>query len=267
MAMKSKILLLIFLSWFLSPGISAKETLKGASTDSDAQEYMLDEVIVTGDSSLHSLEMEMIRAEELKYEIFNSLNSTDEFDITCKWYTSLGSRIKKWGCDVGYMKDARTEDARYMLYHEILRDKSGWLIPDIQRTVELAHKTEALNKEMIELAVKHPELATAMIRANELKKLYEAERRKRFKNNKLSILAGNLESDENDVILNEIDIYEKAFIDHNRGAMPDEIWERWDSWCKTKFQRESYRKLWASANHDKYADEFIGYVNIIISGK
>ena len=52
--------------------------------DSDAQEWILEDTIVTGQRLLSSLRMEGIRAEEIKFEIFNSLNSTDEFDITCK---------------------------------------------------------------------------------------------------------------------------------------------------------------------------------------
>ena len=53
--------------------------------DSDAREYILEEIIVKGGSILSSMRIEMIRAEDLKIEIFNSLNSTDDFDITCEW--------------------------------------------------------------------------------------------------------------------------------------------------------------------------------------
>src|SRR4030043_1973908 len=112
MAMRSKIVLLIFLSWFWSSGIPAQEPVMETSTDSGAQEYILDEIIVIG-QSLHTLRMEMIKAEDVKFEIFNSLNSTDDFDITCEYvaHTYLNSRIKRRECDVGYMKKAQAEDA------------------------------------------------------------------------------------------------------------------------------------------------------------
>jgi len=80
-------------------------------------------------------------------------------------------------------------------------------------------------------------------------------------------LAGDPEPYEKDVILSEIDIWQTAFIDHSRGSMSEDIWKRWDSWCKTKLQRKSYQKLWISANKDKYVDEFKAYVNTIISGE
>ena len=74
--------------------------------------YILPEIVVKGDNSLRSLKMDVMRAEKLKYEIFNNLNSTDEFDITCKWYSTLGTRIKQWRCNVDYMEDAVARNAR-----------------------------------------------------------------------------------------------------------------------------------------------------------
>ena len=98
MADKLKIVLLICcISCFLSLNISAEEKLKEPYTDSDTLEYTLPEIIVKGDNSMHSLEMAVINAEELKFEVFNNLNSTDDFDITCEWRAPLGSSGGK-GC-------------------------------------------------------------------------------------------------------------------------------------------------------------------------
>ena len=134
MIMKPKIALLIILPCFLSLGIAAQEPLKEISTDSAAQGYVLEEIKVIGQRPLSSMEMEIIRAEELKFEIFNSLNSTDEFDITCSWRAPTGSRLKRWGCDVGYMKRARIEDARFAL-DEIFFGRPAWFIIDDSRAV------------------------------------------------------------------------------------------------------------------------------------
>jgi hypothetical protein len=135
-----------------------------------------------------------------------------------------------------------------------------------QLAKELAHKTKALNKEMIALAIKHPELATAMIRSHELNKLFMQEKINRFKDSWLRYLAGNPEPIENKNIMNEIDMWEKVFIDHSGGKIQDNIWARWDSWCKTKLQNKYYQKKWESANQDKYVDDFKSYINAIISG-
>ena len=96
MHIKLKIVTLIFLSCFLTSSISAEESVAEPSTDSDTVEFTLPEIIVKGDNSMHALKMEVIRAEELKFEVFNNLNSTDDFDITCEWHAPMGTVIKEW---------------------------------------------------------------------------------------------------------------------------------------------------------------------------
>lgn len=260
MGMKSKILPLVFLSLFLSSGVYSNETLTEKYIDSDAQEYMLDEVIVTGDSALLSLKKEVFRAEDFKFEIFNSLNSTDDFDITCKDKPRSGPGMKRRVCDVGYMKKERWKDITAFMFMGIPPRS------DAQLAIENAHKTKALNKEMMALSIEHPELATAMVRHQELQQLFLQERIERYKDSWLRYLAGNPAPIENKDIMNEIDIWEKVFIDHRRGMLKDDIWARWDNWCKTKLQKKYYQNKWEAANQEKYADDFKTYVNTIISG-
>jgi hypothetical protein len=209
---------------------------------------------------LISMKMEASKAEDLQFEIFNTLNSTDDFDITCEWRASTGTKIKQRVCDVGYIKKAKAVDAYVSLVN------SSWhMRTDNQLAVEFADKYKVLKKEMTDMTIQHPELATAMMRAVWLQHRYEAEHRKQFKDSKL---LGNPETDENYVYLNEIDFWQNAFLDHRKGVMPDDIWERWDKWCRTKLQKKSYRTLWAvSVNHREYADDFIAYINTIISGE
>ena len=65
-----------------------------------------------------------------------------------------------------------------------------------------------------------------------LQQLYEAEDRKRHKK---SIFVGNSGSDEKDVILNEIDILEAAYLDHSRGVISDEIWGAFGTVCSERY--------------------------------
>ena len=256
MALNSRIILLIFLSWCISSGISAEETLNETSAESDMLEFTLPEITVMGHTSISSLEREVIKAEELKFEVFNNLNSTDEFDITCEWSAPLGTRIKKWSCDVEYIRRARSDDARDLM------QLGTQVRSDNQLALEYADKTRALNREMKSLAVQYPELAVAMINAYELEQFYKKERRKRFKD---SILVGDLP--EPDLKLNKIVIWEAAFQDHRNGLISDEIWERWESLYRKIFSLSSYRALWKSTDHKKYTDEFVTYVNTILSGE
>ena len=274
MATQLKVVLLIIFSCFLSQGIFAEETPKKSIDKDGLPEFTLPEITVTGDNSMHALKMEVIRAEELKFELFNSLNSTDDFDIICKWYSPLGTRIKKWGCDVAFLMNAGAEDADAMMSGygyftagstEQDTARGASFVTRAQREVELAWRIKALNKEMIALAAEHPELAIAMVRANTLQQYYEAEGRKRYKKN---ILVGNSIPDENNFILNEIDILESAYLDHQRGLMPSEVWGRWDRLYRKAFNLKSYRIFWSSSHKNiRYADGFVTYVNSIITKK
>lgn len=243
----------------VNPVDSADEVLPKKSIDKRLKEYVLDEIRVTADSSMRSLRKEVYMAEEVKFEIFNKLNSNDDFDITCERRIPTGSILRgPWNCDVGYMKRARSEDM-HLYFHFNVTPRSDEILSN-----QFADKQRALKKEMIDLAVKHPELATAMIRANEVRQLYEEEHKKRYKN---SIMIGHPEPVDKKEIVSEFDYWQSVFVYHVRGEIPDDIWSRWDSWCRNKLQRNSYKKLWASAKKDKYADEFKSYINTIISGE
>jgi len=256
MAIHTKIILIIFLSCFLSSGICARETLNKTPTGSGLMEFTLPEIVVKGDKSLIALKMDVIRSEELKYEIFNNLNSTDDFDITCEWRAPTGTRIKYWGCEVGYIKKAQEREA-----FDFLNGLTPFPRSAATLAAENADKTRALNKEMRALAVMYPELALAMINAHEMQQFYLEERYKRFKNSMFT------RPSKPDLLLNKFVVWEAAFQDHQNGRISDEIWGRWDSIYKKIFRYEIYQNLWKSTNTDKYGNAFVAYVNGIVSGK
>jgi len=234
----------------------------GYTFDSDAREYILEEIIVKGERILYPLRVEMIRAEDLKLELFNSLNSTDDFDNTCEWRTPLGSNIPRRFCDVGYMRKARAEDApAYMDWLRNFTPTPFLHHSDYQLTGEFAHKTEALNKEMVELGSKHPSLAKAMINEYEIKQRYIVEQRKRFKD---SILIGRTEPEE--YFGDELKFLNVAYLAYNDGMMEEHVWHYWDKRFRSIIHQEPYHSLWLSSNTETYADEFVAYVNRILSG-
>ncbi|MBN1907144.1 MAG: hypothetical protein JW927_18840, partial [Deltaproteobacteria bacterium] len=235
MNLRNKILLVIVVSWFLSSGIYAEETAQNASADNDLKEYILPQITVIGDTSMGSLERDVIEAHELKYKVFNNLNSTDEFDITCGWTERINTRIKDWTCDVGYIKTAREDAVRDFVEKGIPMPSDGVLL------VNYAHKGRALNREMRALASKHPEMAIAIINAYELEELYNEEVIKRYKD---SILV--VDPPKPDLKLNKIDIWEAAFQDHKKGILSDEAWARWDTMYRKIFKLPSYQNLWTS---------------------
>jgi hypothetical protein len=233
--------------------------------DSDAREYTLEDTIVTG--SLQSLEFEWYRAEDLMFEIFNTLNSTDDFDITCEWRAPLGSTIPRRVCDVGYMKKAREEDARLFIDYTQGPNPISWYQGFLPRTEhrltgEFAHKAEALNKEMLELGSKHLSLGKAMIDEYELRQRYIVEHRKKFKDNIMTDLP-----EPEEYFGDELKWLNVAFLAYKDGMMEEHVWHYWDKRFRSIIHQEPYHSLWLSSNTETYADIFVAYVNRILSGE
>lgn len=117
----------------------------------------IEEIEVIGERSLLLLENEIREVEVQMFEIFNDLNSSDDFDVTCRNITHTGTLIPTWECDAGFMTRERSQNVQDFL-------QSGF-IPrtDEQMYWENRHKVEALNAEMIALAKENPALARAML--------------------------------------------------------------------------------------------------------
>jgi hypothetical protein len=258
---------------FFFVGILIYPEYSDAQKDKNLSTYKMEEIIVVGES-LRSLERRANEAEDLKFEIFNSLNSTDEFDITCERVEQTGSIITRRVCDVGFMKKARAEDARLLL--DDMRDAgaqnpgSSFYPPGFQPLLlrsndqlagEFAHKAEALKKEMVELGGKHPSLAKAMIDAYELKQRYILEQREKFKD---SIMIGHPEPVE--YFGDELKWLNIAFLAHYSGMMEEEIWRYWDRRLRSVIHQEPYRSIWLSSDIKTYSFKFIGYVTAILWG-
>jgi hypothetical protein len=241
-------LIFVFVGVLIYPEYSA------AQKDKDLTTTELEEITVFGES-LRSLNKRAEKAEDLKFEIFNSLNSTDEFDITCKRVAQTGSLITGRVCDVGYIKKAREKDAQEFLRWGTLPRS------DAQLKAEFSAEAEALKKEMVELGGKHPSLAKAMIDEYELKQRYIIEQREKFKN---SIMIGHPEPEE--YFGDELKWLNIAFQAHYIGVMTEEVWNYWDKRLRSVIHEEPYRSIWLSSGIKTYSFEFIGYVTAILWG-
>ena len=225
-----------------------------AQQDTDMPTYKMEEIIVIGESLL-SLKRQAIEAEDIRFKLFNSLNSRDEFDIICEYKarTEYNSRIKRRYCDPRYMWKAQADATFDYLVLGIP------LPSDYQLAVLNVHKTEALNKEMTELGMKHPSLAKAMINEIELKQRYTVERRERYKD---SILVGHPKPEE--YFGDELKFLDLAYSAYIDGMMEEEIWDYWDRRLRSVILQEPYRSIWVSSNKETYADIFMAYVNGIL---
>jgi hypothetical protein len=159
------------------------------------------------------------------------------------------------------MKKAREQTLRTALGYSVFLEPNMLRTSSFQLEFENAPKTEVLNKEMVELAVKHPSLAKAMIKEYELKQRYTVERRERNKN---SILIGHPEPEE--YFEDELRFLDVAYVAYNYGMMEEHIWHYWDEKFRSVIHQEPYRSIWLSSDTETYAPEFVAYVNGILSG-
>jgi hypothetical protein len=117
----------------------------------------IEEVEVIGERSLLNLQIEIRNQEVAMYNIFNDLNSTDDFDVNCRNVTHTGTLIPTWECDAGFMTRLRFQNAQDFLQFGFIPKT------DEELYWENRHKVEALNAEMLALAKENPELAQAML--------------------------------------------------------------------------------------------------------
>ena len=154
----------------------AAEQVADPSSEQAARERPIEEISVVGERSTLFLLEEIKNAEVLMYDIFNDLNSTDDFDVNCRNVTHTGTLIPEWECDSGFMTRERFQNTQDFLQFGFM-PKS-----DEEMYWENREKVAALNAEMLSLAKENPELAEAMLELNaKRQRLEEMESRKREK--------------------------------------------------------------------------------------
>jgi hypothetical protein len=49
--------------------------------------------------------------------------------------------------------------------------------------------------------------------------------------------------------------------------MEEHVWHYWDKRFRSIIHQEPYHSLWLSSNAETYSEEFVAYVNRILSGR
>lgn len=125
-----------------------------------------------------ALRAETRQLEQQMYELYNSLNRDDDFDVTCDEKKVTGSTIPEWTCEAAFMRNAATRSVASRFDNPLsgaANTQSGF-IPQSQSEIAFSQrrKTRELNEEMLDLARKNQELASAMIALNEKRQQLEA---------------------------------------------------------------------------------------------
>jgi hypothetical protein len=105
----------IFVLLMCAAGLSQAQAAQ-SSDNAAAGKEELDQVIVRGGpKALAALRDEMVRVEDSFYELYNELNSVDDYDVYCAMETSAGTALKRRACRANYQRDAlAAEGAAHM---------------------------------------------------------------------------------------------------------------------------------------------------------
>jgi len=111
----------------------------------------------------------MYDAEEVLYDVYNSLNSDDDFDIHCYKEAPTGSKIKRRFCKTEKLGKILSEQTQAMIRGE----------PYVFPTAEINEMNEHMLAEMTELASKNPEYRKALEMYYGKKLTWESEHKRR----------------------------------------------------------------------------------------
>jgi hypothetical protein len=150
-----------------------------------------DEVVVRG-RRLAAMRFEIEQARLHAYEIFNEINSDDDFDVSCVSESSTGTRMRQQRCRANF--EGRISSRAASEYIAALKWVcptgmtqgcifSGYSSAGISAAQgvegELPGKRQQLDREIVRLANEDDEFAQAILDYYELHQRYEAERRRR----------------------------------------------------------------------------------------
>lgn len=148
--------------------------------DSEPVSEEIEEIIVYGEMNLIQLKYEIYRAEEAFLDLFNSLNTNDEFDFRCKSITDLETRRKRHECTPKFysrMLSRITMDTAMGMRNRVT---SGDLIQAVGPTrARIERKEQELATEMLTLLAENAELRAAYRELSAAKEAYEARNEER----------------------------------------------------------------------------------------
>jgi hypothetical protein len=161
-------------------------------TASEPQEEAADEVIVRG-RRLGEIRFEVQAARERAYDIFNEINSSDEFDIHCRDERRYHSRATRRVCrarfetrisaDAGqeYLATLRWACPDPASLHDCMfSGRSGGAISAAQGIEgEAPNKRDQMSEEILRLARENAAFAQAILDFYEASQQYEAARKQR----------------------------------------------------------------------------------------
>jgi len=152
----------------------------------------IEEIRVTGTKTLLTVRTQIERAKLFSYKLFNELNSDDKFDIKCRTTRRTSSYIPVRNCEPQFHYKERQENAAAAMVH--YRDMfvdgevnhsaidlgNSVLDSEIEIVGRIQDDYEAMNEDMLRVALENPEYLKMLENIAELKADYAQMREDRF---------------------------------------------------------------------------------------
>jgi len=132
----------------------------------------IEEIVVYGEKSMTQLRLELHRAEENFFDVFNSLNSKKEFDVRCDYIVPIETRRRQHVCTPLFAMKLQEQAAQDMVATNMQYSTTplGAL---------LKKKEKLMWKEMATLVAEQPEMQAAYARLMKANSGMDAERQRR----------------------------------------------------------------------------------------
>lgn len=117
-----------------------------------AAEEPIDEIVVQGQKTVTALRLEMYKAQDTLFDIYNALNADDELDVYCAMEAPVGSYIRRRVCRVNIDQELAANKMTTRPTGGSLRDYSAIM----------NQKKKAQLDKLAILAAENPELLEAL---------------------------------------------------------------------------------------------------------
>ena len=159
----------------LACGAAVSQESGLAETEQPVAATSADEEIVVRGRSRAFYRTQIELAEEAVFDRFNEINSDDDYDIHCRTYRVLGSKIPQRICQPNFWRE---EDAN--IGEETARGMQGGLgfNPGMFRGMQ-HYKRGLMSEEIRQLALEDEAFREALVRLVNLQQNYESDRQSR----------------------------------------------------------------------------------------
>ncbi len=121
------------------------------------------------------LRREIDRSREQVYELYNALNTEDEYDIVCREFRSASSLIRERVCQPNFMTQAYSESASNMMTNRgaqtgaaLQGSANNQMVVVPLSQAEITRKNQLLAEKMVQLANENAPLNEAVQKLNQL---------------------------------------------------------------------------------------------------